>query len=149
MEMSRSLCLFLLVIAFAPLHPKLAFASSGYAQFTLSKARAEAMDSRVYRTCLDQSGGVTASINGCLDGEYARLDRRLNLSYRATLRRLSQPKMMALRSDERLWVATRDEACLDTLKDEREGGGTIYSNLLRACRLEELKRRIVWVETRR
>jgi uncharacterized protein YecT (DUF1311 family) len=149
MEISCSLCLFLLVVAFAPLHPKLAFANSGYAQFTLSKVRAEAMDSRVYRTCLDQSGGVTSNISDCLDVEYARLDRRLNQSYRVTLRRLTQPKVMALRSDERLWVATRDETCLETLKDAQDRGGTLYSIQMRTCQLEELKRRITWVETRR
>jgi uncharacterized protein YecT (DUF1311 family) len=93
--------------------------------------------------------GNTANINECTDTEYSRLDGRLNASYQNALRRLSRQKAAALRSDERGWLATRDEKCLADLKEEREGGGTIYSILIRDCRLEELKRRILWIERQR
>lgn len=149
MTNSRAFCLFILVTAFLPLHPKLAMASSGYGAFAPTAAQLGRLDSATYKLCMDNSNGNTANINECSDTEYARLDRRLNRSYQAALRRLSPRQARALRSDERGWVATRSDQCVADLKEEREGGGTIYSILIRDCTLQELKRRILWIESRR
>jgi uncharacterized protein YecT (DUF1311 family) len=149
MTNSRAFSLFLLAAAFLPLYPKYVAAGSGYANFAPTAAQLGRLTSTTYKTCMDNSAGNTASINACTDGEYERLDGRLNRSYQATLRRLSRTKSMALRSDERGWVATRSDKCLADLKDEREDGGTIYSILIRDCTLQELKRRILWIESRR
>jgi uncharacterized protein YecT (DUF1311 family) len=148
MTTSRAFGLFILVAAFMPLHPKLAHAGSSYASFQPSKAQLSALNGRTYVVCMDNSAGNTANINECTDNEYTRLDGRLNASYQSALRRLSRQKAAALRSDERGWLATRDDKCLADLKEEREGGGTIYSILIRDCRLEELKRRVLWIERR-
>jgi uncharacterized protein YecT (DUF1311 family) len=146
---SKYFGLFMLVAAFAPLYPKMTAASSGYTNFTPDAALMARLTSVTYKACIDGANGNTASINACTDAEYERLDVRLNRSYRATLRRLSPTKSSALRSDERGWVATRSDKCLADLKEEREDGGTIYSILIRDCTLQELKRRILWIESRR
>jgi uncharacterized protein YecT (DUF1311 family) len=147
MNISRSLCMFLLVAAFAPFLPRTANAlSAGYATFAPTASQLATLGGASYARCLEQSGSNTGGMLNCIDSEYSRLDARLNRSYRAKIRALPLRRMMALRSDERLWLATRDEACLAELKDEREAGGSIYTVDLRTCRLEELKRRIVWVE---
>ena len=149
MQSSRSLALFLLGAAFMPLHPAFVQAGTSYATFVPTRPQISGLGGRTFTRCMDQSGGNTGGMLTCIYAEHGRLDLRLNASYRTTLGRLSQPKMMTLRSEERLWVATRDEACLVDLKDEREAGGTIYTVDFAMCRLEELKRRIVWVETQR
>jgi uncharacterized protein YecT (DUF1311 family) len=145
---SKGFCILMLAAAFMPLHPRFAHAESGYASFRPSQGQLNAMLSPTYKGCLDAASGVTAAINECTIAEFVRVDRRLNASYQAKIRRLSQPGVQRLRSDQRGWLATRDEACLTDLKDEREGGGTIYSILLGSCRLQELQRRVLWIEGR-
>lgn len=157
MTNQRAFSLLILVAAFLPLHPKFAMAqivgvsgtNSRYANFAPSVAQKSRLESAGYKTCLANGQGNTGNINACLDGEYGRLDGRLNRSYQAALRRLSRPKAMALRSDERGWIASRNDKCLADLKEEREGGGTIYSILIRECTLTELQRRILWIEAQR
>jgi uncharacterized protein YecT (DUF1311 family) len=149
MQISKSFCLLMLVAAFLPLYPKLARAESGYLTFKPTQRQFSAMLSPTFKACADNSGGVTAAINECTWSEYARLDRRLNTSYQTKIARLSRTKVQRLRSEQRGWLATRDETCLNDLKEERENGGTIYSILLSSCQLEELQRRILWIESRR
>jgi uncharacterized protein YecT (DUF1311 family) len=148
MQSSRSLCLFLLVAAFLPLHPQFARADGGYANFQPTRQHMQAMLSRDFEACVANSRGITASINECTWAEFVRIDRRLNTSYQSKISRLSRANVQRLRSDQRGWLATRDETCLADLKDEREGGGTIYSILLSSCQLQELQRRVLWIERR-
>ncbi len=149
MRVIRHLLVFVVVVGLGALQSKAVNAADAYQGFVATSTQIAGLGGGAYNRCLEQSGGNTGAILNCIDIEYGRLDLRLNASYRVSLRRLSQTKSMTLRSSERLWVATRDEACLEQLKYEREAGGTIYSVDLRACRLEELKRRIIWIETRR
>jgi uncharacterized protein YecT (DUF1311 family) len=137
----------LLVAAFMPLHPKLALAETGYANFNPTQAQLSTVSDLTYRRCIEASGGVTASINDCSNGEAARLDRRLNVSYRATLARLTRPKAMALRSGQRGWLASRYDKCEKDLEQER--GGSMHLMDLLSCQVGEVRRRIIWIETRR
>jgi uncharacterized protein YecT (DUF1311 family) len=146
MRGSRVFCLLMLVAAFLPLHPKLAYAQTSYARFKLNDAQSLAMDSAQYTGCLNRADGVTASMNDCIGAEYDRLDRRLNASYQATLRRLSRTRQMALRSEERGWLATREETCIAQLEVPLENMGTLDQLQFRFCTLGELKRRIIWIE---
>lgn len=148
MQSPRSLCLFLLVAAFLPLHPQFAHADSRYPTFKPTQQQLSAMLSSAFSSCVEESRGVTASLNDCTYIEFTRVDRRLNASYQAKIRRLTRANVQRLRSDQRGWLATRDEACLDELKDERESGGTRYSMLLASCQLQELQRRVLWIERR-
>jgi uncharacterized protein YecT (DUF1311 family) len=148
MQSPRSLCLFLLVAAFLPLHPQFSHADNGYASFKPTQQQLSAMLSRDFKTCVEVSGGITAAMNDCTYTEFMRVDRRLNTSYQAKIRRLTRADVQRLRSDQRGWLATRNEACLTDLKDERENGGTMYSILLSSCQLQELQRRVLWIERR-
>jgi uncharacterized protein YecT (DUF1311 family) len=146
MRENRTFCLLMLVAAFLPLHPNFAFAQGRYATFALSSAQDRALTSAAYTGCLNRAGGVTANINDCIGTESSRLDRRLNASYQAALRRLPPARQRALRSEERGWLATRDEVCLAKLETPGEIQGTLDQIQLNSCSLEELKRRIVWIE---
>jgi uncharacterized protein YecT (DUF1311 family) len=147
MSHSRALCLLLLVAAFMPLHPKLALAETGYANFNPTQAQLSTVSDLAYLRCIEASGGVTASLNECSYGEADRLDRRLNVSYRSTLARLSRPKAMELRSGQRGWLASRYDKCEKDL--ESELGGSMHLMNLLSCQVEEVRRRIIWIETRR
>ena len=146
MHKSRTLCLMLVAAAFLPLHPKLAHAEGAYASFKPPQRQLDAMLSNAYKRCGETSDGVTAIMIDCIDTEFSRLDRRLNVSYQAKLARLPRAGVQRLRSQQRGWLATREEGCLNELKEDRENGGTIYSVLLFSCRMEELQRRILWIE---
>lgn len=146
MRENRVFCLLMLVAAFLPMHPQLVHAQSNYARFALTPAQGQALESARYTGCLNRSGGITANMNDCIGAEFDRLDRRLNASYQATLRRLPRARAMALRSEERGWLATRDENCLAQLETPGEVQGSLDQIQVRTCALDELKRRIVWIE---
>jgi uncharacterized protein YecT (DUF1311 family) len=146
MRENRVFCLLMLVAAFLPLHPDSAQAQGSYARFTLSGAQDRETTSANYTGCMNRSGGITASMNDCIGAEYGRLDRRLNVSYQATLRRLPRARQLALRSEQRGWLATREESCLADLEGGGENMGTLDQIQLNMCNLSELKRRIIWIE---
>jgi uncharacterized protein YecT (DUF1311 family) len=138
------LALAFLVAGLASVGP--ARAQRAYDAFTLPEALNESMSSATYKSCLEQTGGVTAYIMDCISGEYERLDGRLNRSYQATIRRLSRTRMMDLRSSQRAWLATRDEKCLGEVEGDLAAMGSLDRITLRFCALNELKRRIIWIE---
>jgi uncharacterized protein YecT (DUF1311 family) len=142
----RVFCLFMLVAAFLPLHPKLAHAETSYERFKLTDAQSLAMESAQYKGCMNRANAITASMNDCIGAEYDQLDRRLNASYQVTLRRLPRARQMALRSQERGWLATREETCIAQLEVPLENMGTLDQIQFRFCTLAELKRRIIWIE---
>jgi uncharacterized protein YecT (DUF1311 family) len=149
MREMRAFGLFMLAAAFLPLHPDMAHAQTGYAQLKLSDAQNEAMSSRQYRTCMDRANGITANMNDCIGVEYDRLDRRLNLAYRAAMGRLPAARRTALRNDERAWLGNRDAVCEAELEAGMDNLGSLERLQLRFCALRELRRRIVWLERMR
>lgn len=64
-----------------------------------------------YKRCLDASGGVTPSMQDCIDAEHAYQDRRLNQTYRALMKRLAEPEAARLRERQRAWIRQRDRDC--------------------------------------
>jgi uncharacterized protein YecT (DUF1311 family) len=124
----------------------IAYADSGYSNFKPTEAQLDRTTTTAHKTCLGQSHGITVEMNNCMDAEFVRMDRRLNASYQATLRSLSSAKSQRLRTDQRSWLATRQEICLNELKDVADAGGSRYSILSRSCNLRELRRRILWIE---
>jgi uncharacterized protein YecT (DUF1311 family) len=148
MSLRRNLFLLAAIATLVPLSVNWAHAESGYTAFKPTQRQLNGMLSRTFKVCLDNAGGATAAINACTDAEFVRVDRHLNTSYQARIARLSRTGIQRLRSDQRGWLATRDEACLNDLQEERDGGGTIYSILLGSCRLQELQRRVLWIERR-
>lgn len=78
-------------------------------------ARAEAARTTAprpqYQRCLDDSGGVTPTMQDCIDTEYAYQDRRLNQVYRRLIANLPEAEAARLRERQRAWIGQRDRDC--------------------------------------
>jgi uncharacterized protein YecT (DUF1311 family) len=120
-----------------------AFAVPPYERFAV--ADADATPSREYARCMDRSGGVTVAMRDCAGSEHERLDRRLNAAYRAAMARLPDGAARTrLRNLERRWLAVRWSRCRRDA--DAEGGGTLALLILDSCTLDEMVRRVVWLE---
>src|SRR5262245_16940644 len=63
--------------------------------------------SKAYAACMDQSGGVTLAMEGCISEEFELQDRRLNRSYKALMASIPE-RRPELRDAQRKWIAFRD-----------------------------------------
>lgn len=70
-----------------------------------------------YKACADKAE-TTAAINSCIGDEYTYQDKRLNDTYKALSASLDDTRRIALRDEEREWIASRDKAC----KPNSDGG---------------------------
>lgn len=78
----------------------------------------------------------------CSFAEYDRFDAQLNSVYRASLKALSgDSERERLRASQRRWLGERDQRC-----DARTEEGTMALLMRDDCRLQELIRRVVWLE---
>ncbi|WP_255548299.1 lysozyme inhibitor LprI family protein [Luteibacter sp. dw_328] len=64
-----------------------------------------------YDKCLEASQGVTLAVNNCIGSEYDFQDKRLNTAYKALRQSMAETQRIALRDQERAWIADRDKAC--------------------------------------
>ncbi|WP_431636437.1 lysozyme inhibitor LprI family protein [Dyella sp. KULCS107] len=96
-----------------------------------------------YHACVSASQGVTAALNDCIGAELAFQDKRLNGAYQQL--RISLPKdgRLALRSEERAWIAHRDRRCAPDPE-----GGTAAMLDANQCRLDETAARAAVLEER-
>jgi uncharacterized protein YecT (DUF1311 family) len=82
---------------------------------TPAHAQAKAADTATlrpqYQRCLDDSGGVTPTMQDCIDTEYAYQDRRLNQVYRRLIASLPKAEAARLRERQRAWIGQRDRDC--------------------------------------
>jgi len=104
----------------------------------------EARYTRAYRECGDK-GVTTSDAAECLESEFARQDKVLNATRKATFARITGPRHQALLSAQRRWVAQREPFC-EKLVNEFTGG-TIVPVIWSSCRTELTIRRIMWLET--
>jgi uncharacterized protein YecT (DUF1311 family) len=119
--------------------------TSGFAQFPVSDYQIEAQYSPHFRACIKRSGGVTASMRECSASEHDRLDARLNRAYADAMARLLAPQdKTALRQYQREWLAIRGQRCLAEM--EQAGGGTASLLVGDGCGLNQMIRRILWLE---
>jgi uncharacterized protein YecT (DUF1311 family) len=119
-------------------------ARTDYSRFTLTAAASRHMQSPTYIKCLNEAGGVTASMRECLGVEYQRIDARLNASYKRALVRLNESSKARLRRDERSWLKTRLDKCERDLEEDK--GGTIWLIEMDDCAVQEHVRRTLWLE---
>ena len=121
-----------------------ASATGSYERFRVGDAEWERLTSREFDRCMDASGGVTLNMRECSSVEYGRLDRRLNAVYRTAMARLpDRAARHRLRALERRWLVARQEQCDRVFT---RFGGTIEFLDYDACALDELVRRIAWLE---
>ncbi|WP_181161306.1 lysozyme inhibitor LprI family protein [Labrys okinawensis] len=101
--------------------------------------------SRQYDDCAGRTEGVTAKITDCIDDEFERVDKKLNTNYQAVLRRLQdEASRETLRQSQREWLKSRWNAC-DSGEDGEGGQAAMIDD--RSCRLEELARRTLWLQS--
>ena len=62
-----------------------------------------------YDKCLEASQGVTLALNNCIGSEYDFQDKRLNTAYKALRQSMTETQRVALRDQERAWIADRDK----------------------------------------
>lgn len=70
-----------------------------------------------YHACAEKAD-TTVAINSCIGDEYTYQDKLLNDHYKALAKSLDDTKRLALRDEERAWIAQRNKAC----KPDPEGG---------------------------
>jgi uncharacterized protein YecT (DUF1311 family) len=76
--------------------------------------------------CMDQSGGVTASMLSCIGAETTRQDARLNKAYKDVMAQLSPARKKQLQDAQRLWIKYRDANC--QFYADPEGGTAAWVN---------------------
>lgn len=96
-----------------------------------------------YDQCLKASEGVTLALNNCIGSEYDFQDKRLNTAYKALRQSLPEQQRVALRTEERAWIADRDKACAPPA-----GGGTADMLGANECRLDRTAERAAELEAR-
>jgi uncharacterized protein YecT (DUF1311 family) len=83
----------------------------------------------------------------CAEQEFARLDRNLNQTYHAAMKRLSDDAARArLRGLQRAWLRERRTVCDRRVAGSEQADGTAALLLLDDCWLEQMTRRIAWLE---
>lgn len=65
-----------------------------------------------YHACVQASQGVTLALNDCIGVEHAFQDKRLNATYQQLRTSLPEVDRIALRDEERAWIAHRDKSCV-------------------------------------
>ena len=114
---------------------------------TLVMPCVQAEEARIFRpafyTCVRASGGVTAALNDCIGAEHGYQDKRLNTAYQALRKPMTEAERAALRDEERVWIAARDQTCA-----QAEGGGTGALLDANQCDLRETAQRAAVLEAR-
>ncbi|MDA1379611.1 lysozyme inhibitor LprI family protein [Plesiomonas shigelloides subsp. oncorhynchi] len=64
-----------------------------------------------YARCMDESGGVTASMLDCIGEETMTQDARLNGAYKKLGSQLAPDRKKQLVAAQRLWIQYRDANC--------------------------------------
>ena len=96
-----------------------------------------------YQSCVSVSQGVTVALNDCIGAELAFQDKRLNVAYQRLRISLPEDGRLALRSEERAWIAHRDKRCAPDPE-----GGTAAMLDANQCRLDETAARAAVLEKR-
>lgn len=123
------------VILFVPFH-----AAQG-------QTHGSASGSTTFRQCMKASGGVTSAMKACLSGEYTRLDRELNVTYKSVMKQLKTPHLRTrLVESQRVWIWRRDFDCKLKVESSSAKGGTAGDIIYDDCRVEKVRDRIKWLK---
>ena len=108
-----------------------------------------AQDSAEYRACSDKAN-TQSEMTACASDEAARVDAKLNTTYRALLARVaSQPEALAkIKAAERAWIAYRDAYIEATYpaKDKATEYGSIYPLDVTLLRAKLTRRQVAALE---
>jgi uncharacterized protein YecT (DUF1311 family) len=121
-------------------------ALDGYIHFTLTKAEIAQMPNAADRACLAKADQEPYAVIACTAPQFGRIETRLGLSYHAVLAALPKAQKTKLRSEQGLWLITRDAICKARVGDELNEESITYDAAIIQCALAELSRRTLWVE---
>lgn len=96
-----------------------------------------------YDECLKTAAGVVPNMQDCIGAEHDYQDDRLNKVYQALISKLDKPGQLALRAEQRKWLADRGAEC--SLDPEGGQGQRLEAN---DCMLEMTARRASELEVR-
>ena len=91
-----------------------------------------------YKTCIEQSGGVTVEMLNCTASETGYQDARLNKAYKALMAIMPKERGALLQKSERLWLDFRQANCAARVAPE---GGTAESLVATECHLDSISSR--------
>lgn len=90
------------------------------------------------------SDGIQPELNHCAYLDYQTADRKLNSRYKHVMASLPATARIALRSEQRKWIKTRDPKCEEDVKEF--AGGSIYPMEFYGCLAEATKARTVEIQ---
>jgi uncharacterized protein YecT (DUF1311 family) len=117
-----------------------------YAHFALTKADIDQMPNAADKACLAKADQEPYAVIACTAPQFDRIETRLGLSYQAVLAALPQAQKTNLRSEQGLWLITREAICKAQVGDELNETSITYDAAVIQCALAELYRRTLWVE---
>jgi uncharacterized protein YecT (DUF1311 family) len=121
-------------------------AHDGYVHFAPTKAEIAQMPNAEDLACLTKADQEPFAVIECTAPQFDRVEQRLNVSYRAVMARLPKTQKIKLRSEQRLWLITREATCKARVGDELNDTSITYHEAMTQCALAELYRRTLWVE---
>lgn len=111
-----------------------------------TKSAVEKRYSSTYNYCMsvgDAAEGESNAVMFCNGNEINQQDARLNQAYKMVMNKLTDSQKTALRSSERIWIKSRDAACV---KSGEEVGGTLGSAVYSTCILNKTIERTMYLE---
>jgi uncharacterized protein YecT (DUF1311 family) len=121
-------------------------AHDGYIHFTLTKGEIDQLPNAADKACLAKADQEPYAVIECTTPQFDRIETRLGLSYHAVLAALPKAQKTKLRSEQRLWLITREATCKARVGDELNETSITYGTAVIQCALAELYRRTLWVE---
>lgn len=114
-----------------------------YAHFQVSPEQANDISSVEYQQCLSSSLSNFEAVQ-CMGDESHHLDVMLNASYRAAIAKMpNSHSETLLRESQRQWLKDKDAICE---QEVRAVGPTPYNMVGAQCAIDELIRRIAWLQ---
>lgn len=118
-----------------------------YASFQPTKAMEARLDDPAFTACVDEASAPyrmsLRAIHACFDAEAERLGALLDRELARTLAASNEDA--AIRADQEEWEEQIHEQC-DEANPYHEGWGWIFD--VKGCYLDEMKRRILWLDAR-
>ena len=99
--------------------------------------------SEQFTSCVEDSGGVTASMLDCIGQENQRVDGELNALWQAGLPKQDADFKDMLRASQRAWIAYRDATC--DVEGALYEGGSFASVAYSDCHRQLTTDRLDWL----
>lgn len=120
--------------------------TDGYWHFALTKAELAQMPNAADKACLTKADQEPYDVIQCTGPQFDRMETRLSVSYHAVLAKLPKAKKTRLRSEQSLWLITREAMCKARVGNELNEASVAYNAAIIQCTLDDLYRRTLWVE---